>query len=434
MDGNSIAFLGELLVYAGDTERGLAWSDRAKQLNPHHPWWYWYANYFAAYNRRDYRGALGYVLKFNTATHWGAQSATLATCGQLGEQTTGARALKTLLGLRPDFATRVRAEMAKWWDAAAVDLFIDGLRKGGLDVPAQPSAPPPATTPGASSAPDPGAARADEGFWVAVLPFRSASTDADVAALADGLSEAIVSGLSRFSYLRVIARSSTERYAREPADVRTVGQQIGARYVMEGTLRQAGTQLRVAVRLVDATTGAQLWGETYDRAFSRDAIFALQDDLVPRIVSTVADGNGALPRSMGDALRGRAPGDLTPYEAVLRGWGFYTRISPDEHAAVREAIERAVVHANANGDLWALLSVLSLDEYRHGFNPRPASLDRALSAARRAVDLTPSNHFAYYALASVLYFRRDLPASGARPSEPSSSTRWTPTVWRSWDV
>ena len=72
---------------------------------------------------------------------------------------------------------------------------------------------------------------------------------------------------------------------------------------MEGSLRQAGSTLRVTVQLVDATTGAHLWAEAYDRAFSPDAMFALQDDLVPRIVSTVADWYGVLPHSMSEAVR-----------------------------------------------------------------------------------------------------------------------------------
>ena len=102
----------------------------------------------------------------------------------------------------------------------------------------------------------------------------------------------------RFSHLRVVSRSSAGRFSGEAVDIRTVGSELGARYVMEGSLRRAGTTLRVAVQLVDATTGAHLWAETYDRPFSPEAIFALQDDLVPRIVSTVADWYGVLPHSM----------------------------------------------------------------------------------------------------------------------------------------
>ena len=121
-----------------------------------------------------------------------------------------------------------------------------------------------------------------------------------------------MTGLSRFSYLRVIARSSTLRYAGAGADVRTIAREIGARYVMEGSVRQAGSQLRIAVQLVDATTGAHLWAETYNRPFRPTRLFALQDDLVPRIVSTVADAYGVLPHSMSQAVRSKPLEQLTP--------------------------------------------------------------------------------------------------------------------------
>src|SRR5450755_2089947 len=163
------------------------------------------------------------------------------------------------------------------------------------------------STPRTVAAPDSGSVRADEGFWVAVLPFKCAGASAELKALADGLSEEIVTGLSRFSYLRVIARGSTAKYSSESGDVRAIGKELGARYVMEGSLRQAGTKLRVAVQLVDAVTGAHLWAETYERAFSPDAVFELQDDLVPRIVSTIADTHGVLPYSMNQTLRNRHP-------------------------------------------------------------------------------------------------------------------------------
>ncbi len=105
-------------------------------------------------------------------------------------------------------------------------------------------------------------AHQDEGFWVAVLPFKCSAGSADLMALAEGMTEEIVTGMSRFSYLRVISRSSTTRYAEGAIDVRTIGQEVGARYVMEGSLRSAGGQLRVAVQLVDASTSANLWAET----------------------------------------------------------------------------------------------------------------------------------------------------------------------------
>lgn len=272
--------------------------------------------------------------------------------------------------------------------------------------------PRPAPTPSSATpttpALDSGAARAEEGFWVAVLTFRYAGSDPELQALAEGLSEEIITGLSRFSYLRVIARSSTGRYSSELADVRAIGKELGARYVMEGSLRHAGSRLRVGVQLVDAVSGAHLWAETYERAFSHDALFELQDDLVPRVVSTVADMQGVLPRNMTEALRNHDPEKLTPYEALLRSFGHHQRLTATEHAVARAVLERAVQQPPDRGDCWAMLSWLYREEYTHGFNPRPDPLGRALTAARRAVDAAPTNHLAHAALAAALFFHHEL--------------------------
>jgi TolB-like protein len=242
---------------------------------------------------------------------------------------------------------------------------------------------------------------------VAVLPFHYSGNDAEVAALAEGLTDDIVSGMSRFSYLRVIARSSTARYARETVDVRTAAMELGARYVMEGSLRQAGAKVRIATHLVDAVSGAGLWAETYDRAFRGDGALDLLDDVVPRIVATVADTQGILAHNMTEALRRRDPEQLTPYEAVLRSFGHHQRVNAVEHAAARTALERAVKQAPHRADCWAALSWIYREEYTHGFNVQPDSLGRALAAARRAVDAAPYDHMAHAALASTLFFEKD---------------------------
>ena len=251
-------------------------------------------------------------------------------------------------------------------------------------------------------------ARVDEGLWVAVLPFKYSGSNAGLTALAEGLSEEIVTGLSRFSYLRVIACGSTSRYAGQAADLRTVGKELGARYVMEGSLRQAGPRLRFAVQLVDAVSGAHLWAENYERTFSPETVFELQDELVPRIVSTVADMHGVLPRSMSEAVRSRNPGELSPYEAVLRSFGYFERLTGEDLAAARSGLESAVRKAPATGDAWALLALLCVQDYAQGFNLQADALEKGLAAARRAVEVAPSNHLSHYGLAQALFFLKEL--------------------------
>ncbi len=290
--------------------------------------------------------------------------------------------------LHKDPAKRIR-------DIRDVGLEIDELLSGDPTASAQPS--------GEGSDP----ARADEGFRAAVLPFKYSGTNADLKALAEGMSEEIVTGLSRFSYLRVIARGATRGYADDVVDVRAAGREIGARYVMEGSLRQAGSLLRIAVQLIDVTSGAHLWAETYNRPFDPDEIFALQDDLVPQIVSTVADAYGILPHTMSQAVRSKNSDQLSPYEALLRSFSYAERVTAAEHAEAKAGLERAVEQAPGFSDCWAMLSIMLADEYGHGFGEKPEVLDRALQAARQAVDADPSNHRAYQAQAWALFLRKE---------------------------
>ena len=264
----------------------------------------------------------------------------------------------------------------------------------------------PAAAPAAKDA----AARTQEGFWVAVLPFKHGGASADTAALAEGLSDAIVTGMSRFPYLRVIARSSTLKYTGEAADVRSIGKELGARYVIEGSVRQAGGAVRIAVQLVDARSGAQLWAETFDRPFSPESVFELQDDLAHRIVSTVADAHGVLPHTLSEALRSRNPEELSPYEAVLRSFGFWERLTAEEFATTLASLERAVQQAPGYSYAWAALSLILGTQHYYGFDGRPDPLGRALQAARKAVDLDPSSHRAHQALAETLFWRKEIQA------------------------
>jgi len=240
---------------------------------------------------------------------------------------------------------------------------------------------------------------------VAVLPFKSGSGNADLAALAEGLTDDIVTGMSRFPYLKVVARSSTARYAAntsgEHVAAQSAGQQLGARYVIEGNLRLAGTTLRLTVQLVDTESGAHVWAETYQRAFAPEKVFELQDELVPLIVSTVADAHGILPHTMSESIREKPASEMSPLEAVLAGFRYSERVSPREFAIASEAAARAVQIAPGYAYGWACVSLMAVDEYRATGNPE--NLQRARDAGRRAVELEATNHRAHHALARVHY-------------------------------
>ena len=159
---------------------------------------------------------------------------------------------------------------------------------------------------------------------------------------------------------------------------------------------------------MDAETGAHLWAETYERSFTADDMFALQDDLVPRIVALIADQYGVLPRGMSEVLRSKSNDNLTPHEAVLRAFSYFSRITPEEHAIIRNILERAVREAPDHADSWAMLSMIYRGEFAQGFDAEPNPLDRAVEAAQRAVDLVPTHALGHYALATVYFFRKEM--------------------------
>src|SRR5215475_6620437 len=142
------------------------------------------------------------------------------------------------------------------------------------------------------------AARTKEGLWVAVLPFKVTASDKELESLADGLTEDVTAALSRFPSLRVVAYNSAMTYKSRSTDIRAVGRELGARYVVEGSIRKGGRALRINAQLVDAASGVQLWAETYNRELGAGGPFETLDDLTDRIVATLAGGHGVIARAM----------------------------------------------------------------------------------------------------------------------------------------
>ena len=409
MDGSVIGLLGIIVDHAGEEERGKQMVETAMRLNPHHPGILRFVAFARAYRQGRYAEALEAAVRVNLPGFFHYHSALAAAHGQLGQQEVAQKDLRDLLALRPNFALEARREFLKWWTPEVTELMIDGLRKAGLEIPDAAAPTSQLTSSIGASRTASGASRAADGFWVAVLPFKFTGASADLKALAEGITDEVITGLARFSYLRVVARGSTAKYQSESGDVRAIGKQLGARYVMEGSIRQAGNRLRLAVQLADTATGTHLWAETYERSFNSEAFFELQDDLVPSIVSTVADYYGILPHAISDALRRRKADDqLSPYEAVLRAFSYFERVTPEEHAQVREILERAARNAPDQGEIWAMLSTVYWHEHALGFNPQPDPLGRALAAARRSIDVAPTNNLGYSAMATVLYLQKDI--------------------------
>jgi tetratricopeptide (TPR) repeat protein len=125
-----------MLALSGEWERGISLSARARQLNPHHPGWYWHSDFNHAYRQRDYRAALEIASKMNQTSNWGAWALTAAAFGQLGDREGAAKAIHELLRLRPDAISRLREDCDKWFDAEHAAHIMEGFRKAGMDIDA----------------------------------------------------------------------------------------------------------------------------------------------------------------------------------------------------------------------------------------------------------------------------------------------------------
>ncbi|WP_245442688.1 adenylate/guanylate cyclase domain-containing protein [Mesorhizobium hawassense] len=148
---------------------------------------------------------------------------------------------------------------------------------------------------------------------IAVLPFQNMSRDPDQEYFADGMVEDIITALSRFKWLFVIARNSTFTYKGRTVDVRQVGRELGVRYVLEGSVRKATERVRITAQLVDAEISAHIWADCYDRAV--DNIFALQDEI---ILSTVAAIEPSVRQAEIERAKRKRPENLDAYDLVLR--------------------------------------------------------------------------------------------------------------------
>jgi adenylate cyclase len=251
---------------------------------------------------------------------------------------------------------------------------------------------------------------------IAVLPFTNMSADPKEDYFSDGITEQIISELARFRGLYVVARNSTFQYKGRALDVREVGRELGARYVLEGSVRRSKETLRVTVQLLDAHSGAHLWAETYDRALTGTDIFALQDDIASKVVANIAGSHGHISQARLEDTHRKAPESIDSYDCVLRAAAYHKLLSPEGHGPIGDCLVRAVARDPNYGEAWGWLAVFYENEYEFGYKPRPEmynALDRALEAGQRAVALDPNNALVHSNLARVRFMRHEVNASFA---------------------
>ncbi|MDP6952779.1 MAG: adenylate/guanylate cyclase domain-containing protein, partial [Alphaproteobacteria bacterium] len=243
---------------------------------------------------------------------------------------------------------------------------------------------------------------------VAVLPFDNMSGDPQQDFFGDGLAEDIIAGLSQFPTLRVLARNSTFQFKGRAVDVRVIADEIGAQYVVEGSVRKAGDQVRVTAQLLNADDGSHLWSENYEATLTPQNLFDVQDAITTQIVSRLGDAHGAINRNAIEGVRRRPPSDLRSYDCILLAYEYRRFMTPEKHANVKTCLQQAVRENPDYSDAWSNLAYTYVDQYWSGYDGPPNPLDLANEAARKAVDLNPTSQLGYFQLANVSFFKNDL--------------------------
>jgi TolB-like protein/class 3 adenylate cyclase len=185
---------------------------------------------------------------------------------------------------------------------------------------------------------------------IAVLPFQNMSGDPEQEYFADGVVEDIITALSRFNSLFVIARNSSFTYKGRAVDIKQVGRDLGVRYVLEGSVRKAAGRVRITGQLIEVATGAHLWADRFDRAL--EDIFDLQDQVTAKVVAAVA------PRVTDaeiELVRRKPPGSLTAYDLYLKGSALFEKRTLQAHQEARALFEQAIARDPAFSSPYAML-------------------------------------------------------------------------------
>ena len=240
---------------------------------------------------------------------------------------------------------------------------------------------------------------------IAVLPFENRSRAADDAFFVDGIHDDILTQLSKVSALRVISRTSVERFRKSDLSMQEIAKQLGVRSILEGGVQRSGDRVRINVQLVDATTDAPVWAETYDRELIAPNIFAIQSELATAIA-------GELKASLTPAEQARATAiptqSLEAWEAYQRG---RQRLATRNTAAIRDAevyFRKAITHDSTFALAWDGLADAHVLQAYYGSRPKNERLTDAEQAVTRALTLEPNLAEGWASAGVIAYQRLDL--------------------------
>ena len=236
---------------------------------------------------------------------------------------------------------------------------------------------------------------------IAVLPFLNMSGDPEQEYFSDGMTEDLITDLSKISGLFVIARNSTFTYKGKSVKVDVVGRELGVRYVLEGSVRKAENRVRITAQLIEVHTGGHLWAERYDRDLKD--IFSLQDEVTQKIVTALAV---KLTEDEQERLVHKETDDLGAYDYILRGLEYCYHTTKEANALARQMFEKAIEFDNDYALAYSGLGRSYWMEWVMGWSQSPELLDRAYDLAQKAIALDDSQSSGHSLLGDVYLWKK----------------------------
>ncbi len=262
---------------------------------------------------------------------------------------------------------------------------------------------------------------------IAVLPFVNMSSDPEQEYFSDGITEEIITRLAQSPKIFVIARNSTFTFKGKPVNVQQIGQELGVRYVLEGSVRRAADRVRITAQLIDAKSGAHTWAERYDRDLKD--VFGVQDEITEHIAS-------ALQVKLTGEQRAFAAADTAPArdpeasEKIIRAVGYMGREGQDANLKARELLEQAAVLDPQSARAQAALAKTYLTEVVAGWSRSPSeSMEKADAHAQKALALNDKVDFTHLIMSRVCLYKRQheqavQEAERAAALSPNSADAW----------
>jgi adenylate cyclase len=241
-----------------------------------------------------------------------------------------------------------------------------------------------------------------EGPSLVVLPFANLSNDPEQEYFSDGITEDLTTDLSRSPFIFVISRNSAFSYKGKSVKIEEIGRELGVRYVLEGSVRKAGDQVRITAQLIDAANGFHVWSQRYDRQLAD--IFTLQSEISQEILGAVGV---EINQAELERIRRKPTEDLTAYDALMRGLSLFNRFSRKDNTEARRLLEQAIELDPSYPEAHALLAATYSVEYGFGWNLDPKLMDRAEEGVQKALSLNPSIPGPHTGLAAIHLFREN---------------------------